>query len=130
MANGEAWRIESAGTWGLDGRGMTEEARVALEELGIEVNEHIARTVDLEMLRSFDIILTMEKSHKEALRAEFPEIAGRVYLLSEMVGKQFDIRDPIGEPLDEFRKTAWILSQILDKGFDQILELTGTWKIA
>jgi protein-tyrosine-phosphatase len=126
----DEWRVESAGTWGLDGSGITEGVRVVLEEKGVECEEHVARTVDREMLSSFDIILTMEKDHKEALKIEFPELSERIYLLSEMVGERFDVRDPIGRPLSEVRKTARIIEMVLDKGFSRICELAETRKRA
>jgi len=122
------WRVESAGTWGMDGSDMAEGVKTILKEKGIEIQQHCARTVDEELLNSFNLILTMEKGQKEALRIEFPVISERVYQLSEMIGERFDIRDPIGEPLDEFRKTARTLTSVLDKGFDRILQLAGAEK--
>ena len=128
LPEGGEWRVESAGTWGLDGSEMAQDVQTVLEEKGIEIADHSARTVDREMLSSFDLILTMEKGQKEALRMEFPEVSKRICLVSEMIGERFDIHDPIGEPLDEFRKTARILSMILDQGFNRIEKLTGTRK--
>lgn len=114
------WRVESAGTWGLDGSGMAEEVKTVLEEMGITPAEHAARTVNKEMLSSFNLILTMEKGQKEALKAEFPELEERVKLLSEMVGEISDIRDPMGKELGEFRRTARKILTILTQGYEQI----------
>jgi len=121
----EDWRVESAGTWGIDGSDMAEGVRTVLEEMGIKPGSHSARTVTAEMLNAFDLILTMERGQKEALKIEFLKSAGRVYLLSEMVGERFDIRDPIGEPIDEFRQTAKIIDSILNQGFDRIKQFIG-----
>lgn len=128
LPKSKKWRVESAGTWGLDGSDMADSVKTVLEEMGITAEEHSARTVDPALLDSFDLIVAMEKDQVEALRIEFPKISGRVYLLSEMIGERFDIQDPIGEPLEEFRKTAKVLSLIMDQGFDKILQLTRARK--
>ena len=67
----------------------------------------------------------MESNHKEALRVEFPEIADRVYMLSEMVDVQRNVEDPIGGPLVDFVDTAREIDQYLTDGFDRICELAG-----
>lgn len=117
------WQVASAGTWGLDGRGAATSALIALHEIGLDAGKHVARTVTLEMLRSSDLILTMENNHKEALQVEFPEIASRVFLMTEMAGFRSDVKDPIAGTQDDFRATLQELDRILTKGMDVILEL-------
>jgi protein-tyrosine phosphatase len=123
------WRVGSAGTWGMDGSDMAEGVRAVLEEMGIKPGRHFARTVTAEMLNAFDLILTMERGQKEAIKIEFLTSAERVYMLSEMVGERFDIRDPMGEPIDEFRQTAKIIDSILNRGFDRIKQFIGDREI-
>jgi protein-tyrosine-phosphatase len=65
----------------------------------------------------------MEKGQKEALQIEFPGISERVYTVSEMVGDDFDIRDPIGGPLVDFQETADELERILKEGYSKITQL-------
>jgi protein-tyrosine-phosphatase len=122
---GEAsdWRIESAGTWGVEGEPAAGKSRVVLGQRGIDISQHRSRTVTRELLNSFNLILTMEAGHAEALRAEFPEIARRVFLITEMIGKGYNIQDPVGGPLEEFEMTARELEQIFDQGFGKISEL-------
>jgi protein-tyrosine-phosphatase len=119
------WLIESAGTWGMDGSDITESVKQVLIEMGIKPEHHSARTVNAKMLDDYDLILTMERGQKEALKIEFPGSAGRVYMLSEMIGERFDIRDPMGEPVEEFRQCARSIEIILTQGFDKIKKLIG-----
>jgi protein-tyrosine-phosphatase len=121
----EGWRVESAGTWGMDGSDMAERVRIVLEEMGIKPGSHSARTVTAKLLNEFDLILTMEKGQKEAIKIEFSESADRVFMLSEMVGEHFDLHDPMGEPIDEFRQTAKIIDTILNRGFNRIKQFIG-----
>lgn len=119
-SEGETWRIESAGTWALEGRPAANRTQQVLEERGIRLLNHLARTVTLEIMKEFNLILTMEQGHKEALKVEFPELAPRIYLISEMIGQRFDIKDPIQGPLSEFEDTALELERIIQQGFARI----------
>jgi protein-tyrosine-phosphatase len=75
------------------------------------------------MLRQFNLILTMERGQKEALRAEFPEVARRVYLLGEMAIDEIDVRDPIGGMTVDFEDTALELERLIDLGYERICQL-------
>ena len=77
------------------------------------------------MLGGADLVLVMSKGHQEALKVEFPEIADRVFLVSEMAGYSFDVRDPIGGSLADFRDTARELDTLLEQGLARI-ERQGT----
>jgi protein-tyrosine-phosphatase len=123
-ANGENWRIESAGTWAQEGIPAVQNTQLTLSSLyKIDVQEHRSRCVSQELLSSFELILTMEKGHKEALQIEFPQIAERIYLIGEMIGEEREIQDPIGGPLIDYRDTARLLERILTDGFENIRRL-------
>lgn len=119
------WRIESAGTWGMDGEGASKNALAVMLRRGIDLSTHLARTVNEEMLQSFSLILTMEQGHKEALQIEFPQVAERVYMLSEMIGMYAQVDDPVGRPLPVYEETAEKIDQMLSRGMQRILELAG-----
>jgi len=118
----ENWRIESAGTWAFEGAQVAREVTQVLANRGLEVNDHRSRLVTHELLASFDLILTMEQGQKEALKVEFPDIAGRIVLLSELIGQRFDIKDPMGGPLYEFEETAKEFERLFEQGYEKILE--------
>ena len=119
------WRIESAGTWALEGASPNQNILQALAERGLELQGHRARMVTRELLQSFNLILTMEEGQKEALQIEFPELAHRVYLLSEMIGLTFNIADPVGGDLQDYRVTADEIEQIITDGFETISQLAA-----
>lgn len=118
------WIIGSAGTWTSDGQPVSDGTLQALAKKGILINEHQSRQVNSDLLKSYRLILTMEQGQKEALRIEFPEIANRVYLLSEMIGQRFNVPDPIGGPQEEFDDTARELEKILANGMEKIKQLS------
>jgi protein-tyrosine-phosphatase len=119
----QEWRIESAGTWAPEGATAAEKAQQVLWKQDIDLTLHRSRSVTREMLEHFNLILTMERGHKEALQVEFPRLAGRIYLLSEMVGKSHDIQDPIGGSSVDFQDTAEELHRLLSQGLGTILQL-------
>jgi protein-tyrosine-phosphatase len=121
----QSWRVESAGTWAPDGAPAAAWSQVAVARRGLSLANHRARTVTAEMLASFDLILTMEFNHKEALRVEFPSLSGRVFLLSEMAGALIEIADPIGGSPQEYENTATEIEDWLQQGIEKIIALTA-----
>jgi protein-tyrosine-phosphatase len=65
----------------------------------------------------------MERGHKEALQAEFPELKNRIFLLSEMIGQLYDIQDPYNSTLEDYQETLDEIDHILNQGFDKIRAL-------
>jgi protein-tyrosine-phosphatase len=117
------WRVESAGVWGMDGRPPASGCRAALEKMGLDVSEHKARTVSRKLMEGFNLILTMEQGQKEALRFEFPDLSKRIYLITEMVGLNYDVKDPMGGSTADFEDTAFELVQLISEGFGKIEKL-------
>ena len=119
------WRIESAGVWGMDGSPAADNTLRVLLKRGIDLSSHLARQVTLDLASQFNLILTMERGHKEALNAAMPQISRRVFVLSEMAGKAYDIPDPIGGDVAEFEDTARELERIFERGWERICQLAG-----
>jgi protein-tyrosine-phosphatase len=117
------WHIQSAGTWAEPDLPATQFAQAVMARRQIDLTEHRSRPVDGELLRETDMILVMTRNHEEALQAEFPEIAPRVYLLSELVDRSFDIEDPYGGTLDEYAVCADDIQSILTNGWPRLVEL-------
>jgi protein-tyrosine-phosphatase len=119
----EEWVVDSAGTWGGDGIPATYTAVEAMEERGLDLVEHRSRRITEQMLRGYDLILTMTQDHQEGIQTEFPHHREKVYMLSEMLGERFDIHDPVGSPLEAYRETAHIIDRIFEIRLDRILEI-------
>lgn len=81
--------------------------------------------IEMQHMKEADLVLCMESGHAEALRAEFPAYAQKVYLISEMVGKKHNIADPYGSSLEAYEIMAEELSRIIDDGLGKIVELAS-----
>jgi len=73
----------------------------------------------------YDLILTMENGHKEALCMEFPDFSDRIYMLSEMADQKQDIGDPYGGAHSGYEQAAEDIQQYLTDGFETILRLAA-----
>ena len=121
----QAWQIASAGTMTKNGWRTNQEVITTLAGYGLDPVEHRSQEITRQLLEEYNLTLVMTRNHKEALRAEFPDLAGKIYLLSEMVGLRHDVEDPIGGPLVEYEATAREIDDYLTRGFDKICELAG-----
>ena len=123
----EKWRLESAGTWtkpGLPASPLALQIGHRLSLGGLE--GHITRQVNQKLLDQFDLILVMETGHLEAIASEFPNVFGRMMLLSEIVdGAPYSILDPADQGSDP-DEVASELQMLIQKGGRKILKLAKT----
>ena len=117
------WRVGSAGVWAAAGLPATEYAREALAERGLDLARHRSRMINAQLLAQTDLVLCMTRSHREALRVEFPQYAGRIKLVSEMIGQELDVDDPYGGSLEGYVETANELAEWIERGGRKIVEL-------
>lgn len=119
---GEAgnWRIESAGVWAQQGQPAAYNTLMLLYSRDVDLVDHQSRPISRELMDDFNLVLTMERGHKEALRAAFPRQAHKVFLITELVGKKYDIEDPIGGPMADYELLARDLEYIFDQGLAKI----------
>ncbi|MBI9045835.1 MAG: hypothetical protein JEZ06_15190 [Anaerolineaceae bacterium] len=118
------WQIDSAGTWAKQGLHAIPEAVNAMQETGRNIQAHRSRRVSREMLNRYQLILTMETGHKEALQIEFPDLAKRIFTLGEMSDTYLSIPDPIGKGIEEYRITIEEINFWIQKGFARIVNLS------
>ena len=120
----QAWSVGSAGTWAEAGQPVMPSPRWAAEHFGLALGTHTSRRISGELLARYDLILVMENSHREALLVEFPEVKGRLFLVSEVAaGLSYDVPDPVVQPDESFQDVATELRDLIDKGCGNIMRL-------
>lgn len=124
MDEADNWKIESAGVWAYSGDPAAVNTQIIIKARGGDVSSHRSQPITVSLVESFNLVLVMERGHKEALRAAFPEYANRIFLMSEMVGENLDIADPVGHPLEDYEHTAMEIELILDQGLEKISQLS------
>lgn len=122
--NQEDWRIASAGIWAMPGYLATLTAILAMQKLGLSLDDHRSQFVSELLLENYNLILCMEAQHKSFIKKNFPCAKDKVFLLSEMIGNTFEIDDPVGGSLSQYLDTADLLNKIMDQSFLKIKQLS------
>ena len=117
------WQVASAGTWVRPQAPAAPLMAQVAEEWGIDLHQHLAQEVSAGLLADQTLVLVMERGQKEALALEFPSMASRLYLLSELAGPAYDVADPMQSSLDDYRATAQELDDLIARGLPRILAL-------
>jgi protein-tyrosine phosphatase len=122
------WLVESAGTWTVPGRGVPSDVTLAARGMGIDLKEHRTRQIDHDLLAKCDLILVMEKGHREALCIEFPFIQKKVYLLSMIADQlEYDIADLANSGL-ETGDIVTEMSRLIDRAYPNICQLIQAYE--
>jgi protein-tyrosine phosphatase len=115
------WPVSSAGVWTTNGRPALPEAVEVARTLGISLEGHRSSVVTPGLVSITDLILVMEKGHKEALQNEFAVFRSRIFLLSEVVDKtSYDIQDPVADGPERCGEIGTQIFNLIDKGFYRI----------
>lgn len=100
------WEVMSGGVWAQPGFAATATAVEAMNERKLNLTTHLSKPVTSELLERVDLALVMERRHQKALASSFPQFADKVHLLGDLAGNSKEVDDPVGEPLERYRKTA------------------------
>lgn len=119
------WRIASAGVWARPGNEAAVNTQLVVQHRGQDLSAHRSQPVTRELVGAFNLVLVMERGHKEALRAAFPEYASRIYLLWEMAGEPREVVDPIGRSMVDYEDTANEMEIIFEQGWERICQLAA-----
>jgi protein-tyrosine phosphatase len=95
--------VTSAGISAAPGGRAAAEAIATLHDRGIDLASHESQPLSDRVVRFADVILTMTRGHREAILEQWPEAEPRVKLISRGRG---DVPDPIGGPLEQYRRCA------------------------
>jgi len=97
--------VSSAGIAALPSFAIYGVLEKVLKEESIEISNHKPTRVTADIVKDADLILVMERRHKEAILEMAPEVKKKVFLLKEFAGEKenLDIPDPIGQPEEAYR---------------------------
>jgi len=119
----ERLMVASAGTWALVNKPASAEASQILLEDGLDLSPHRARNLNQRDIDQAALVLVMTKAHREDIQQRFLRTDSKIYLLSEMVGKSYDINDPYGGNLAGYQYCKEEIEAILTEGYQRIVDL-------
>jgi protein-tyrosine-phosphatase/tRNA A37 threonylcarbamoyladenosine synthetase subunit TsaC/SUA5/YrdC len=109
----------SAGTNAGAGSGASHEAVQAMKSRGLDLSQHASRQVNVELLQTADVVLTMTQNHRQAILSRWPHLTPKVFTLSSN-GR--DVADPYGGSQQVYLAAAAEIEHFLDEFVEQIDE--------
>ncbi|MFH1692137.1 MAG: L-threonylcarbamoyladenylate synthase [Candidatus Omnitrophota bacterium] len=107
----------SAGTFAFLGIAPTRETQKLVGGIGLDAGSHHAQRINEEMVKKADLILTMERFHKQDVLRQFPEAHKRVHVLGEFAGFQTpesEVSDPIGKSEEFYWRTFEKIRELIE----------------
>lgn len=102
----KGFRAESAGLLALPGNSATFIAQKVAAEHGVDLAGHKAKRLSQKLVDWSELILVMEKSHKDELLADFSEATDKTFLIRRFArfgSRSRGIADPYGLQYDAYR---------------------------
>lgn len=109
-------KVSSAGIMGFSAIGPTKEIILLLREEGIDPSKYRSKGLTIENINQADIILVMEPIHKESILDKVIDSGEKILYLGDFDPEKSGsfIPDPIGCPLDTYRKTFDVIKRAVD----------------
>ncbi|GAB6273616.1 MAG: low molecular weight protein arginine phosphatase [Peptococcaceae bacterium] len=118
QGQGKEIEISSAGLAAWPGAPASEEAVAVMQEMGLDLSKHQAKLLTREIIKQAGLILTMTGTHREQVCKMVPEAAKKTFTLAAYAGESDeDIIDPLGYPVNVYRKCAAVLKDLITQVF-------------
>jgi protein-tyrosine phosphatase len=86
-------KVVSAGLSAFTGDKASPNAIQVMNEMGLDLSNHRARSLEPSLINEADIILTMTQRHKSQVIAMYPQAADKTYVLKEYIQDREFIRE-------------------------------------
>jgi protein-tyrosine phosphatase len=104
-------RVLSAGTSAMEGAPATPEAVETMRRRGLDLSGHRSTPLTPAMLHEADAVFCMTASHRSAVIAMAPNVAGRVHAADP----EADVQDPFGGDASDYERCAAQLRKGLER---------------
>lgn len=109
--------VLSAGIAAMTGARASPEAVEVMRQRGLDLTRHESQPLSDRLVRFADLLLTMTRSHREAILAQWSRAASRTHVLGRDQG---DVADPIGGPIEVYRRCADQIDAFLTPWIEQL----------
>ena len=109
--------VLSAGIAAMMGGWASRDAVETMATSGLDLGGHQTQPLSEPLVRHADVIMTMTRSHREAIVAQWPDAAERTSLLCV---DGTDVTDPIGGPLERYQRGAAQIRRELTARLDEL----------
>ncbi len=118
--------VLSAGIAAMPGLRATQETINVMAKNGIDVASHLTQRLTNEMVEEADLVLVMERFHKQEILSRVPGASKKVHLLREFGGThspdaaEIDIVDPIAKPTEVYESCFQTIREAVEKAVQKI----------
>lgn len=115
--------IDSCGIMAYTGDISTQNAKNAMKQYGVSLDDHRAKNISDINLDFYDYIITMTLSHKENIIYMYPKIKDKVYTLKELVNNNtndLNVSDPWGYDISTYKLCASQIVELVDKLIEKL----------
>ena len=116
--------VMSAGIAAMPGGRPADNSVQVMADMGIDISGHSSQPVTFRLAQFADIILTLTRNHRDAIIAQWPEMAPRVFTLRR---DGQDVSDPIGMSQEVYLRCAHQIEEHA-KQWAQEFDLKNTGK--
>ncbi|HZN35418.1 MAG TPA: Sua5/YciO/YrdC/YwlC family protein [Pirellulaceae bacterium] len=116
--------VMSGGISAAPGGRAAAESIQTMRERNLDLSQHESQPLSDRIVRFADVIITMTRGHREAILEQWPDAEPRVHPIS---GGRGDVSDPIGGPIEQYRRCAEQLDAYLEDWVEKLplAELRG-----
>jgi protein-tyrosine-phosphatase len=121
----ERLRVSSAGTWCPADQPVAPLTIEVMAAWGQDLSAQRTRVLTQPLIDDADLILVMTRDHLRDIQLRFARAEDKTYLLTEMVGKLYDIADPYGGTREVYEACRRELEDVLTRGYARIVALAS-----
>ena len=116
-------KVSSSGIFAIPGFGPSKNAVEVCQKGGVDISRHITRPLTDDAIKESDIILVMEKIHKDYILDKWADCKDKVFLLADY-GEGAEtvenssgtgIPDPIGQSIEAYQTSFNLIKESLDR---------------
>ena len=118
---GDKVHVYSSGTSVTTPRRASENAIIALNEIGLDLTKHKSQLTTRELIEEADLVLAMTEEHKRYVLSILSDARDKVFTLIEYAtGDKGDISDPYLMDIDTYRSVRNEILKYLELVLDRI----------
>lgn len=103
--------IQSAGISGLTGHAADEKAILCMQRLGIDMQPHIAKKLNSNLIKQADLILVMSQNQQKHIEQTWPFAKGKTFRLGHWQSK--NVSDPYQHDQTVFNETSQLIQDCI-----------------
>ncbi|MBE7053900.1 MAG: low molecular weight protein arginine phosphatase [Ruminococcaceae bacterium] len=113
--------VTSAGLGAIKGDAASENAVLALSDLGIDISNHKSKPLTNGDVFDADLVLCMTKMHSNIIKQSCQSEKDKVFTLYEYAtGTNKDVKDPYGTNLESYKQCAKDLKELLKSVYEKV----------